>query len=215
MISFGFTPTKNDYIKSFRAYYLSNWQFWVFLVLVTILLGIVAISALLSGELRDGYNLALSFIIPLIVFIILGSFLLSTLIINPLKIANKVEKDERLRSPIQYEVSTEQILFKNQFTETKTDWGSFQKFIETEDVFLLVYSVNKAMFQFVPKRAFASSDDEQAFKQLLISKNLKNKNSPLNIKKKPLLIIIIIALLCCFIYLCAASFLYTYFRSIQ
>ncbi len=214
MISFGFTPTKSDYIKSFRAYYLSNWLTWTFLILVTIAIGIVAFSTLVSGGLRDGYSFALSFMLPFIVFMLLGSVLLSALVISPLKIANRVEKDERLRSPVQYEVSTEQILFKNQFTETKTDWGSYQKYIETEDVFLLIHSAHKGMFQLIPKRAFASSDDEQAFRQLLISKNLKSKNSPLNIKNKPLLIIII-ALLCCFIYLCGASFLYTNLRTLQ
>jgi hypothetical protein len=213
MLSFGFTPTKSDYIKSFRAYYLSNWLTWTILILVTIAVGIVAFSTLVSGGLRDGYTFALSFMLPFIVFILLGSILLSALVISPLKIANRVEKDERLRSPIQYEVNTEQILFKNQFTETKTDWGSFQKYIETKDVFLLIYSAHKGMFQLIPKRAFASSDDEQTFKQLLISKNLKNNNGHLNIKKKPLLIIVIIALLCCFLYICVASFLYTNLHS--
>jgi hypothetical protein len=213
MLSFGFTPTKNDYIKAFQAYYLSNWLTWASLVLVTIIIGVVAFSTLISGKISDGYTFALSFMLPLIMFMFLGSILLSALVINPLKIANKVEKDERLRSPIQYEVSTEQILFKNQYTETKTDWGSFQKYIETENVFLLIYSAHKGMFQLIPKRAFASSEDEQAFKQLLISKNLKSKNSPLNINKKTLLIIIIIALLCCFLYICAFSFLYAGLRS--
>jgi hypothetical protein len=193
MLSFGFTPTKSDYIKSFRAYYLSNWQIWAFLVLITIPFGICAFSTLLSGKVRDGFSFTLSFIIPLIAFMLLGSFLLSTLVINPLKIANKVDKDERLHSPIQYAVNAEQILFKNQFTETKTDWGSFQKFIENKDVFLLIYSVNKGMFQIIPKRAFASIDDEQAFRNLLISKNLKSKSSPLDIKKNPVLAIGIIA----------------------
>ncbi len=215
MLSFGFTPNKNDYIKSFQAYYLNNWGIWAVLVLATISLGVIAFLALLSGELRDNFSFALAFIIPLIVFIFLGCFLLFALVINPLQIANKVKKDERLHSPIQYEVSAEQILFKNQFTETKTDWGSFQKFIETKDVFLLVYSINKRMFQIIPKRAFASSDDEQTFKQLLISKNLKSQNSPFDIKKKSLLIVVIITLLFCFLYVCAALFSYTALRSIK
>lgn len=47
--------------------------------------------------------------------------------------------------------------------------------IETRDLFLLVYTTNKNMYTMIPKRAFASHEDEQAFRDFV---NLKIPPKP-------------------------------------
>ena len=59
-----------------------------------------------------------------------------------------------------------------EFTEIKTDWSSFQQFIESKDLFLLIYSANSSMFHIIPKHVFLSPDEELAFTKMLISKNI-------------------------------------------
>ena len=181
MLSFGFTPTRSDYLKAYWAYYLSNWQIWSVLILLVVPQGICIFSAILNGN----YGSSSGWVFPFFLFLFLALFIVFTLVINPLRLANRVKKDPRLSSPVQYEVSEEQIIIKNQFSETKTDWGTFQRFVESKDVFLLIYTVNKNMFQLVPKRAFASSEEVDAFRKLLVAKNLKGKTNPFDIKKNP------------------------------
>jgi hypothetical protein len=191
MLSFGFTPTKSDYIKSFRAFYLSNWKILAFLIFVSVPQVICIFSALIRGEFGYGFGFA----IPITILLFLCFLAIYALLINPLMIANKIEKDERLHSSVQYEVTDEQLLFRNQFAETKLDWGSFQKFIETKDLFLIVYTVNKNMFQIIPKRAFTSSEDEQSFRNLLNQKIPKEQIKTFDFSKLPVITIILIAIL--------------------
>ena len=208
MLSFGFTPTKNDYLKAFWVFYSSNWSIWAVLFLAVVPQGICVFTALLRGEFGFGFE----FILPLVIFLGLGFILFFAFVISPLRVANKVEKDERLNSPVQYEVNDQGLLFRNQFTETKTDWGSYQKFIETKDMFLLIYSINKNMFQIIPKRAFTSSDDELLFKRLLVSKNLEIKKNLFDIKINPPLVIGAIAFIGVLLCICVSSFLYMLLR---
>lgn len=209
MLSFGFTPTKDDYLKAFRTFYLSSWPIWALLIFVSLPQAVCIFIAVLRGEFGDGYLL----ILPAIILLTGVIVLISLLFIGPLRVANKVEKDERLHSPVQYECSDEQIHFKDQFSELKTDWASYQQYIESKELFLLIYTANKNMFQIIPKRAFKSPDDEAAFRDLLLSKKIKRKSSPFKLQMNPWLIIGSIALIgLCFL-VCAASFIFSLIRN--
>jgi hypothetical protein len=211
MLFFKFTPTKDDYIKAFRTFYLSSWPVWgvliVFLLSQIIFFGL----AFIRGDL--GFDLG--GILPIVLIVFIASYLAFTLVINPMTAASKLEKNERLSSPVQYEVNDEQIMFKNQFAETKLDWGSFQKVIESKDIFLLVYTTNKNMFQIIPKRAFASTDDEQAFKNLLNTKIPQNKKINFNIKNPAVIVTVVITTGFCLFFcaIAALSFVYKAFLS--
>ncbi|MBI5943766.1 MAG: YcxB family protein [Chloroflexi bacterium] len=180
---------------------MSNWRIWAVLVFFVLATIICAGSAfILRGDLGFEYGI----IFPLILFIFIVFYVVFAFFINPLTIANKVGKDERLSSPIQYEVSDEQIMFRNQFAETKLDWGSFQKVIESEEMFLLVYTLNKNMFQIIPKRAFSATVDEQVFRDLLKTKIPKTHKNKFDIKNPAILVPILLAVGFC-LFLCAIS----------
>ena len=167
MLSFDFTPNKEDYLKAFSAYYSGRLQQW--LAMAFLLTSFIVCS--LYGLLSKGAGLG--FLIPIAIFIFMIVYPVSVFVINPRIMANKIEKDERLNSPVHYEVTDEQVLIKTKFVETKFDWGSFQRVIETKELFLLIHSVNKNMLQIIPRRAFASVVDEQAFRNLLELKLLR------------------------------------------
>jgi len=149
--------------------------------------------------------------LPIVFFVFVAFAFTFALVVNPILTGNKVEKNERLSSPVNYEINDEQILIKNKFIESKLDWDSFQRAIESKDHFLLVLAVNKNMFEIIPKRAFASSDDEQTFKKLLIAKNLKVENSPLDIKKNPLIVVTLIVVLSLLV--CSTALIYVVYRA--
>jgi hypothetical protein len=212
MLSFSFVPTKNDYLKAIWTYYFSNSIILVGLIFLVLLVPLVILSVILLVALKSEVGTWL----PITAIFILGSgFFAFVLLINPLITANKVKNNERLNSPVQFEVSGDQLLIKNQFTETKLDWGSFQKVIETKDYFLLVHSVNKNMFQIVPKRAFSSSADEQTFRNLLTIKIPKWQNSTLNIKKNPIIVITLIGVPAMCLLFCILVLIFYYVISLS
>ena len=161
----------------------------IFLFIMGILLTI-SLIALMHSDLRDGFFGSSSFL-----FLVFGfTFIGFALFINPLRVANRVKKDERMRSPIQCTMDEEYIAFKNQFVETKLDWGSFSKVIESKELFLLIHSASKNSFQIIPKRAFTSPEDEKVFREILDAKLPRQQKQRLSIKN-PNVIAIIVAVL--------------------
>jgi hypothetical protein len=163
-ISFQFTPVKGDYIKTTRAIHMSNRQLWPILVAV-VLVELCLLSAVLGRRLGDS-PLNWMFVLPVplaVVYIFVW---------GPINLGRQIEKNERLTCEMTWQVDDNQILAKNKFAETKMDWGTFQRFIETKDYYYLVYTINKRMFQFVPKRAFESKEQEAAFREML-KQNIK------------------------------------------
>jgi hypothetical protein len=173
MLSFGYTPIKKDYIKSFQTISLRYWYQWAIMLVLTIPPTICIFSAISRGEFGNDF----SSIFPGLFFLILFFYIVFSFI-NPYLQANRIGKNERLISPVNYEAYEDHILIRNKFGESKMDWGTFQKYIDTKDLFLLIYSTNKNMFQLIPKRAFSSEEDEESFRKLLISKGLKRITSP-------------------------------------
>ena len=195
MLTFTYVPTREDYLKSFRTIYLRSWPIWS-VVIILIITQVVCIG---SALIRDEISFESGVLLPFAIFVFLAFYLIFALVIHPLRLANKVEKDERLSSPVHYEVSDEQIIFGNQFAETKLDWGSFQKVVESRDHFLLLYTVNKNAFQIIPKRAFAAPEDEQAFRDLLKAKIPDHQESKFNLRNPMVILgIVLITGFCLF-----------------
>jgi hypothetical protein len=58
----------------------------------------------------------------------------------------------------------------NELSETKLNWSVFNKILETDQYYYLIYVTNKNMFQFLPKRIFSSHVQENDFRQLMEQK---------------------------------------------
>ena len=71
------------------------------------------------------------------------------------------------------------------FGEWMNDWGTFHNFKETKEYFMIFFSTNQNYFQFVPKRAFASAEMMDDFRQIL-TVNLEKARS--QVVKQPWLI---------------------------
>ena len=165
--SFRFTPTKEDFLKSYRGYQLRHNYIWLILGGST-LLEICLFLSILGGNL--GQNaLMWGLLIPLpAIFFLFLVWIPSTLV-------HQIEQNkERILSEIEWRLDDSQILIKNKFGESRFDWGTFQKVIETKDFFYLIYSITKGtnatMYQFIPKRVFLSINDEAAFREIITRK---------------------------------------------
>ncbi|MEM4204670.1 MAG: YcxB family protein [Candidatus Methanomethylicaceae archaeon] len=191
MISFKFLPSKTDYLKSFWAFYLRQWKQWAALLFLSLLLTASGLFASIRRDMEIGYFAPLLAFFSLVIMFIL----ISVLLVNPYRAARMAEHNEQLRSMVEVEASEDRIVLKNQFAETKLDWGNFQEVIETPEHFLLIYSMNKNMFHIIPKRAFKSSSDELDFQKLLYTKIPKVHQSILDLRNNPLAIIILVTII--------------------
>ena len=89
---------------------------------------------------------------------------------QPYRMKRQAEKEEQLRSEMIWEVDDTQVVITTSLAAAKMDWQVFRQVIETKTDFLLCMAASKHMVRFVPKRAFESPEQEEAFRALVRSK---------------------------------------------
>jgi hypothetical protein len=114
-INFQFTPNRADYINGMRAYFTHSWCIWIAFALFGLMF---AYGICIFVFLESKYMAWL-----LILFSLLFTYLL---ILMPMRLGRQVQKNERLRSEVFWQVDDEHDFIKNKFAETKFDWGTFQ-----------------------------------------------------------------------------------------
>ncbi len=172
-ITFSFTPQRTDYIRTLRAFLFTSRAIYSILIVSFLFF---ASSIYFSVQ----YGLSSWTVVLLVLSLIIATSYLFT---SPITAGDKAAREERMSCETQWEANDEYILVKNKFSQTNFDWGTFSRVFETKEHFLLICTTNKNMFQFVPKRAFISADQEQGFRKLLEAKNLPIK--PLRVIKLP------------------------------
>ncbi|HTX92959.1 MAG TPA: YcxB family protein [Anaerolineales bacterium] len=158
-LSFRFIPTKEDFIKTTRAYQLRRTETRTLLVIFSFLFLMGAI-----GSIVFRLNLSLG---PLFTMLWLPLYLLVIFVMNPRMIGRQVDANERLRTEVTWTVDAQGVHLASKFAQVQMDWRSFQALVETREYFLLTYSGDKRKYQIVPKRAFASDAELSAFRELV------------------------------------------------
>ncbi len=158
VIEVQFTPEPGDYVRTTRAFFARDWRTWLTMVLVG---GGVAwgIYNLVSAGRMTLMNLyLLAFPVALAGFLWLGL---------PLTIERRVRRDRRLCSPTTWEIGDAQVVMRNVFGESRLEWATFGRVVETKAHYLLTYSASRGAFALLPRRAFASAEQEGAFREIV------------------------------------------------
>jgi hypothetical protein len=155
-MTFTFQPTEKDYVSALRAFALRDARTLIALGGFVILN--LGMAAIFSGPVRWIFA-ALALVFPFIVFVM-----------NPWQVARQVLKHERLRAETTWQVHEDGVTISTAFAENRMDWGTFQRVVETNAYFMLLYTVNRRAFQLLPKRAFAAPEQEQSFRELLAAR---------------------------------------------
>jgi hypothetical protein len=158
-LEFRFALTKDDYRRGVRAFYARSSTTWILFALCLAL-------SLMNWAVFDAAPLvqAVSFVLPILFYL---GFLFGFM---PWWLARQVQHNERMRLETTWRVTDDRVAVSTAFAEGTMDWGTFRRVVDTPNAYLLVYTVNKNMFQIIPKRAFASPDQAAAFEQLLARK---------------------------------------------
>lgn len=162
MMSFVFTPTKNDYVKVLQANSLRQKSARL-LIVVFIVISLCSIPYIFSGQ----SELSLYSIFPILCPLIIVFFIFYW---QPYSFGRQVEANERLTCETKWNLTEKGIVVTTSYNEVKYDWGSFFDFVEINNYFLIFNSENQRTFQMVPKRAFQSPEQIETFREILVKK---------------------------------------------
>ncbi len=156
--NFSFTPNKSDYIKTYRAFALEQTATKIAIGLSTLIILVILASIYFLHDLS---------LASFTVLLVMAVYYLAILFIVPANIADKVTKDEKQSSEINWMVDEHEVCASNKFSAIDCDWSEFGQVYETNEHFLLTYASNKNMFQPIPKRVFKTKDQLDQFRNLL------------------------------------------------
>jgi hypothetical protein len=173
-ITFTYTPIKEDYVVPLR----SHWMRSPLIMLSIVVLGSMALfmlgisllgcmTMLLTGTIGDeaGFGIlptVFSFLCSGFMWLIPGMYLWL-----PISAARQFEKDERFRADITWTLDDEYIRIATRFQDVKLAWSNFRQAQEFKDYYLLIIRTAGTALRPVPKRAFTSPEQEQAFRELV------------------------------------------------
>jgi hypothetical protein len=158
LLTVRYTPHLQDFARALRLF---NWQRTstkAILVFLTIAFGLVLVATIMKGPPLTLFELLWLLFPPL--FVIFSFYL------QPLQIAKKAAQSEQLMSEATWEVSDSGIQINNSSGTKLLAWESLCKLVIMKDYYLLTSKNNKNAFRFLPRRAFASPQEEKIFVEL-------------------------------------------------
>lgn len=153
-----FTPQPGDYGQSIRAFYARDRRILLTMGLCGLMLAWGIFNVAQAGRLTLMSLYLLLFPIVLAAFLWWGM---------PLALGRRVRRDSRLRSPTTWEIGDAQVTMRNEFGESRLEWTTFGRVVETKAHYLLTYSAYRGAFALLPRRAFASAEQEAAFREIV------------------------------------------------
>ncbi|WP_238917578.1 YcxB family protein [Clostridium sp. YIM B02555] len=163
MVTVRFVNSELDYIEAYRVYYYGTNRSNIDLVIEIIALIMGSILFNVSGFSLAGAILIIAGIIGIIIRII-GYYVLPSI---------RYRREPKYKEEYLLEFDDEEIRFKTASVESRLEWSIYNKVIETEKLYILVYS--RDGFSIIPKRAFLSKSDELKFKNLIDRYILRKK----------------------------------------
>ncbi len=157
-INLKFTLTRDDCIKSIRLTTFRRRRFMqLFLVALAIVIGVLPVFV----EMNEG---AILWNWLFIAVIILG--MLFEYILHPILSTRRLEKTEHIPVEMTLSADGSGIDSASKLGRARTAWSEFGGIQETEDYFFLTHKGATQLVEIVPRRAFESGEQAQAFKAL-------------------------------------------------
>lgn len=157
-IRFTFTPTQREYIIATRAFLLRQPLYLLIVFGLGLISSVIWLLFSMNASSADTIVLGLPAIIAPFGLPVLF------LIMAPIAVASSTAKSQTLAGELRWEASAAGLRVAGANTDTLLNWGLFKDVIETRRFFLLVFHQRRKLFQMIPKRAFASADDENRFR---------------------------------------------------
>ena len=156
-------PKAQDYSRAMRAYMTRSKSYWAGLALVPMSCVIFILASYADIWVVGSY--AHFLVNGLVVILLLAE---SSPLWTGWLVARNRSKNRLATLPATYEIDDEKLIIANSEAESKYMWSVFSKAFENREYFFITYSVNKNAFQFIPKPAFVSAEQEKLTRDLII-----------------------------------------------
>jgi hypothetical protein len=167
-INLKFTPEKKQYIRATRALAIKSPGFLVLAIVLA--LGMIgSVIVLILGKPEGVLPYA-----PMVIMIGLF-YLLYFFVIIPWQFSRSYKSNPYLKMERSFTISDENLLMAVGDKSNEFQWENFQKVIDGGDFYLMIYKAQNRIYPFIPKDAFASQADHEAFLQHLAEKSIPVK----------------------------------------
>ena len=159
-ITLKFKHNPREYASAIRIYFARtlHTKYDVIIALIALIAGVVYTSFF-------GYTIITYLLLGTSAFYLAMIFM--TYVVTP---ARWVRQRMDLMREITIAFSEEGIRYRAENIDSKLQWSLYKNVIETDRFYFLVYG--KSQFSLIPKRVFASAEEERSFRELLSRKNL-------------------------------------------
>jgi hypothetical protein len=159
ILTLHFTPEKNDYIQVLRIFFLHQTGSRISLGFLVIIFAYMAYSIATSAVTPSIFEIILLIFPPV--------FVLYILIVQPRGMADKAMANEQLAAETTWELGEQGIDMSTSFGSTHLNWEDLSRLVTTKEYYLLLLKGNQRAFRFLPRRVFASPQDQDTFLNLV------------------------------------------------
>jgi hypothetical protein len=157
-INLKFTLTREDCIKTIRLTTFKRRRFMhIFLVAIAIVVGVLPVFI----EMNEGAILWNWLFIAVIILSLMYEYIL-----HPILSTRRLEKTERIPVDMTLSADGSGIDSASKLGRARIGWPEFGGIQETDDYFFLTHKGAALLIEIIPRRAFESEEQAQAFKAL-------------------------------------------------
>lgn len=166
-IEIRYTPKRKDYVHASRVLARHTPGF---LIIATVILLVMAIAVviLIFPEVGNATwrNIAL-------VALLVGAFyVVYYFLFIPLQLSKAYKTNEHLQMERKFIFTDERVLMEIGDNATEFKWENFQKVIEGDGYYLMIFQADERVYPFVPKDAFVDQEVQDSFLQLLAHQSI-------------------------------------------
>jgi hypothetical protein len=155
-----FKPTEEDALAVSRAATFNKPT--IVLIGIMALVSLGTLLALAAGWMSPAGDRLLFYLLPPLTFIYF-------LIYTPIRLRRQARETAARDEESRWQVTEQGITIEKEEASDEHPWRSFSHAQELPEQFILFFAANRSEYIFLPKRAFSSSEQEEAFRNLLES----------------------------------------------
>ncbi len=165
-----FTPKKEQYVRATRILARKSPGFMVLVAILALAVIASAVILIFPGIGQQSWNS-----IALMVILVGAFYLFYFTVLVPMQFSKNYQKNKYLQMEREFIISDEKMIMNVGDKSSNLLWENFQKVLEDDDFYLLLYKAQERFYPFITKSAFEDQESLDAFLSLLAEKSIPVK----------------------------------------
>ncbi len=165
-----YQPEKEDYIKASRTLAMNTTSF-ILVSLLILFVVIASVVVLIEPGMSFGSWRSTAF-----VGLAMGAFFIVNFwLIIPYQLSKAYKRNENLRKERKLIITNSGVRMQIGERTTEFPWENFQRVVERDHFYLMIYKADERVYPFIPDRAFENGTAEEDFRAALEEKSIPVK----------------------------------------